>query len=82
MCYNNRQVGEEIGRIWAETSQSKKLVRPHLNKKLGVVVHACHPSYVGGVSRRIAVQASPGKKHETLSEKQLKQKGLGMWLKW
>jgi hypothetical protein len=35
-----------------------------------------------GRHRRIAVQGQPGRdKYETLPEKQLKQKGLGVWLK-
>jgi hypothetical protein len=28
--------------------------------KLGMVVHACHPSYVGSINRTITVQPSPG----------------------
>jgi ribosomal protein L31 len=28
------------------------------NKKLDMVVHACHPSYTGGVNRRTDVQAN------------------------
>jgi hypothetical protein len=39
------------------------------NKKLGMVAHACHPSYMESV-----VQISLGKKH-------LKQKGPGEWFK-
>jgi hypothetical protein len=35
----------------------------------GMVVYFCNPNYSGGVGRRIAVQAGPGKTHETLSEK-------------
>jgi hypothetical protein len=26
-----------------------------------MVVYVCHPNYVGGIERRIEVQASPGK---------------------
>jgi hypothetical protein len=37
--------------------------------KMGVVAHICHPSNMGSLNRRTAVQAS-------LSKKQLKQKGL------
>jgi hypothetical protein len=36
--------------------------RHHLNKKAGVMVHICHSSYVRGISRRVSVQAVPGKK--------------------
>jgi hypothetical protein len=28
------------------------------NKKLGIVVCACHPSYIGSINKRIAVQVS------------------------
>jgi hypothetical protein len=39
------------------------------------VVHTCNPSYVGGVGRRVKVpRLAPGKKLNTLSKKQLKQK--------
>jgi hypothetical protein len=47
-----------------------------------VVVYACHPSYREGTKRRITVLAGLGKKCETLLEKLLKQKGLGMGSKW
>jgi hypothetical protein len=41
----------------SRTVQAKKLVRPHLNQqKPGVVGHACHPSYMGSINRRISVQ--------------------------
>jgi hypothetical protein len=26
----------------------KRLARPHFNKKLGLLAHACHPSYLEG----------------------------------
>jgi hypothetical protein len=32
-------------------------MRPHLNKKLGIVAYTYHPSNAGGKSRRTAVQA-------------------------
>jgi hypothetical protein len=50
----------ETGRIAAQASQGKKL-NPMSTNKLGEVVHACHSSCVGGVNRRIEVQAGPGK---------------------
>jgi hypothetical protein len=53
-------------------SPDKKLIRPHLNNKLSVVVHICDPSCKGGIGRRIKVQAGPGQKFETLSKKYLK----------
>jgi hypothetical protein len=37
---------------------------------VGVVVHSYHPSYKGGINKRISIQARyAGKKYETLSEK-------------
>jgi hypothetical protein len=49
-------------------------------KQLIMVMHACHYSYTGHINMgiRLMVQA----KNVTLPEKQLKQKGLGAWLKW
>jgi hypothetical protein len=34
-----------------------------------MVDHLCNLSYAGDIGRKIAVQADPCKKHETLSEK-------------
>jgi hypothetical protein len=45
---DTQEVGS--GGLWLE---GKKLVRPHLNNKLGMVVHTSHPSYTGGIGRRI-----------------------------
>jgi hypothetical protein len=39
------------------------------NKKLGVVVHTCHPSYADSINRRITAQVGPGINVETLLEK-------------
>jgi hypothetical protein len=50
--------------------------------KLKVVAGACHPSYAGGINRRIMVQASPRQKCETLFKKQLTQKELEACHKW
>jgi hypothetical protein len=36
---------QRLGRLWFETSS--KFDRSHLQKQLRVVVHICHPSYVG-----------------------------------
>jgi hypothetical protein len=43
----------------------------HIKKHLllGIVVHACNPSYTEGLGRRIPSQVGLGKKLETLSEK-------------
>jgi hypothetical protein len=49
--------------------------------RLHMVVHTCHPSYVGSINR-IVVQASPRQKCKALFEKSLKQKGLEAWLRW
>jgi hypothetical protein len=38
----------------SRTAWAKKIVRPHLNKKkLGLVAHNCHPSYIDGIIRMI-----------------------------
>jgi hypothetical protein len=60
-----------MGGLRLEASPGKKLARPHPNnnKKLGVMLHTCHPSCAGSISRKIKVQASPGKKCEILPEK-------------
>jgi hypothetical protein len=42
----------------------------------GTVAHFYNPSYLESEDQKIVVLAGPGKKHETLSEKPLKQKGL------
>jgi hypothetical protein len=31
-----------------------------INKKVDIVVHACHPSYIGSLKSRIAVHVGPG----------------------
>jgi hypothetical protein len=43
---------------------------------MGVVAHACNPSYLEGRVGRIEVQGQPRQKHETLSENTLEQRGL------
>jgi hypothetical protein len=37
--------------LWFKASSGKKKVQetPHLNKKAGMVVSVCNPSYVGGM---------------------------------
>jgi hypothetical protein len=45
----------ENRRIVVQEQPQKKLVKPHLKNKLGVVVHACDSSYSGGRGRRILV---------------------------
>jgi hypothetical protein len=51
------------------------------NKKLGMVVYACHPSYARSINR-ITVYTGPGINMRKIFENSLKQKGLGIWLKW
>jgi hypothetical protein len=47
-----------------------------------MVVHPCNPSYTGSVGGKIIVLKLTQAKTQTLSEKQVKQKGLVEWLKW
>jgi hypothetical protein len=49
---------------------------PISTNKPGIAVSTCNSSYVGIRGRRIKVQDWPGQMWETLSEKQLNQKGL------
>jgi hypothetical protein len=42
-----------------------------------MVVCTCHPSYEGGISRRVEVQASQDINMRPYLKKYLKQKGLG-----
>jgi ribosomal protein L31 len=47
----------------------KKLAKlPSQPINLGMVVHACHPSYTRGINRRFMVQAGLMQKFETLFE--------------
>jgi hypothetical protein len=60
----------QIGRIAVQGQPGQKVrAIPILAQKAGVVVCSCNPRYAGGKSRRIRVQAGPGKKHERLPEK-------------
>jgi hypothetical protein len=44
-------------------------MRPHFNgKKLGVMVHACHPSYWSSINGRVVVQANSGVKRYPISK--------------
>jgi hypothetical protein len=49
-AYNHSYLGGRDQEDCGSKLVSKKLVRPHPNK-LGVVVHACHSSYVGAIGR-------------------------------
>jgi hypothetical protein len=58
-----------------KTSLGKKPSRCiSINKKLGVVAHACHPSYTGNINRRITIQASLGINARLYSKKTYKEK--------
>jgi hypothetical protein len=72
-AYNPNYYEAEIGGLQLETSPCKMLVRPCFKNKSGVVAQACNSVFLGGGGRRIRT----GQKHETLSEKQSKSKGLG-----
>jgi hypothetical protein len=52
-------------------------VRPFQKNKLGIVAHTRNSSFLKGADRRIVVYGQPSQKHETLSEKWLKQKRVG-----
>jgi hypothetical protein len=50
-----------------------------------MVVYACYPSYMAtweAIDKRIVVKAGSGQKHESLSEKELKQKCAGVMGEW
>jgi hypothetical protein len=61
-------IGEaKIQRILFQGQPGKKLPRlPISTNKLGIVVHLYNPSYMGGVSRRIAVRGWPGRKKQEI----------------
>jgi hypothetical protein len=56
----------------------KKLVRPYLKNKPGMVAHAYYPSYSESKGRRLWVQGQFGQMYETLTEKQTKSTKVGM----
>jgi hypothetical protein len=45
----------EKGQSWFEDSPGKKLLRPYLKNKPGVVAHVCKSSYTRDRGRRIVV---------------------------
>jgi hypothetical protein len=55
-CYSS-YLGGKIRKIVVEVSPGKKLVRPHLNQKLDMVVHIHHPSYSG----KCKIERSPSR---------------------
>jgi hypothetical protein len=71
----------DMGRILVPgQAWQKKSVRPHLDhQKLGMVILTCHPSCIGSINRRIAVQAGLGVNMQTYSKNKVKR--LGAWLK-
>jgi hypothetical protein len=63
-AYNSSCSGDRDPEDWgSRPTLAKKLARTHFtNKKQGVVVHTCHPSYTkGSTNRRIMTQAQLGK---------------------
>jgi hypothetical protein len=48
------------------------------NKQLGVMAHACHPSYVEKKKWEAYGPASPGHKNESLFENNYSKKGGGL----
>jgi hypothetical protein len=53
---------QEVRRVEVVGQSGQKVSEtPPQQTKLGMVVHTHHPSYVGGVNRRIMAEASPGK---------------------
>jgi hypothetical protein len=59
----------KIGRLQYEASPGKKLARPYLREKLGMVVHTCIQATQEICVGRLRSKVSPRKKCETLSEK-------------
>jgi hypothetical protein len=59
----------KIGGLWFEDSSDKKLVKPYLKNKPGMVVHAFNSSFLGDEGRRIEVSVLVRQKCRTLSEK-------------
>jgi hypothetical protein len=49
-----------LGESWFKDEPGQKVIRHISHKKLGVVVHACHPSNMGSKNRRSVVQANQG----------------------
>jgi hypothetical protein len=72
--YSAAKDGEDCG---LSLAQAESYQDPTSINKLDVVVQVCHPSYVGGICRKITIQAGPWEKRKILSEKQPKTKGLG-----
>jgi hypothetical protein len=52
--YSGDRAQEDLG---SRSTGAKKLT-----SKLGMAVCACHPSCVGGINRKIVIQADPGQK--------------------
>jgi hypothetical protein len=82
IVYNRSYSGsrDQEGHYLCQPGQ-KVGMTPSQLKQLGMVVHMCNPNYVGRIVKKITAHAALGKKYKTLSKKELKQKGLGAWLK-
>jgi hypothetical protein len=55
---------QRSGGFWFKSRLGKKLARPHSTNMLGVVVHICNVSYIGGIGFCL-----PGQKCEILPTK-------------
>jgi hypothetical protein len=69
---------EEKGGSQFEARWTKSYWHPVSKNKLGMVI----TPLILDKGTRIAVQGQPWENCEILSEKYLKQKGIGVWLKW
>jgi hypothetical protein len=49
-----REAEEKQGEYGDLVSQKKRLSQEERKARLGVVVHTCNPSYLGGIGRRTA----------------------------
>jgi hypothetical protein len=47
-----------------------------------MAAHFCNPSSLGGRDRRIVVRGKPDKNTRPYLKNKLKQRGLGVWIKW
>jgi hypothetical protein len=77
--YNPSYSEVKIRKIKVEANSRRKVHETPIstNKKLGMVVLTCHPSYEAIVNRTFVVQASPGIKMRLCLKNNLSKKG---WL--
>jgi hypothetical protein len=74
--YNPRYLGDrEIGGLWFEVHPGKKLLRPYVKEQTDHVVL----SLISAMQKKVGgsqAEVGPRQKHESLSKKYLKLKGL------